>query len=514
MLLNRLGANALVAFVVVALALGAAGLMHRSQAAGQDQGAPPQGGPPASRQAQGPKQTASRTAVFQVHVRGPVGAKIRLLGPHDTAVQKLPCRLTFERPGKYRLELSAIPKRPGLVLYPTVEVFPATAKTAEYLAHAAIPVAFTAEDLELAAADRLATRMVALADEKVESPVSVRGDNDAIEAAKKKGTLLLVMRLGSIHLDPKGTLGAQVKGWTLDFQYRSPRFIRVDVPGARRRTVLYLWCKVANKTGKTVTFAPGFEVATGARGKADRLEKAPAAVLEAIGRVEDPTGYQGLVDLAAIQRQSLPPARGPARPGQGTIFGVVTWDPAKSDSRTLTVFVSGLSNEQRRDEKNRVLLKTLKLTFRREKDEYGVWQGYSPLPQEWVYRPSTPAQEKEVPLRTSAPQANRKSDDTRPLGRILRVTARGDKVYINLGKEDNIRPKMVFSVYPAGSNPASRSPKASLEVLAVLAPHLSLAAVTSLHEPDRGPLVQGDQLYQPESRRAAALLKKAETKTK
>jgi RNA polymerase sigma factor (sigma-70 family) len=518
MLLNKLKVNAFVTFVVIALALGAAGLMHRSQAAGQDrgatawqkesgpsgEGAPPQGGPSASPQAQSRKQTPSRTTVFQVRILGPVGAKIRLLRPRDSVVQKLPCRLTFERPGKYRLELSDIPNRPGLVLYPTVEVFPATAKTAEYLAHAAIPVAFTAEDLELAAADRLATRMVALTDKTVESPVSVRGDNDAIEAAKKKGTLLLVMRLGSIDLDSKGTFGAPEKGWTLDFHYQSPRFIRVDVPGAGRRTVLYLWCKVANKTGKTVTFAPGFEVATHAGGKADRVQKAPAAVLEAIGRVEDPTGHQGLVDLAAIQRQPLAPASGgPARPRQGTIVGVATWDSEKSDSGTLTVFVSGLSNEQRRDEKNRLSLKTLKLTFRREKDKYGVWQEWSPVSREWVYRPATLTREKEARVRTSAPGATPKSDDAKPLGRILRMTARGDKVYINLGKADDIHPKMTFSVYEADSLRTDRSPKASLEVLTVIGPHLSLAQVTSLHDPDRTPLVQGDRLYQPASKRAA-----------
>jgi hypothetical protein len=93
-----------------------------------------------------------------------------------------------------------------------------------------------------------------------------------------------------------------------------------------------------------------------------------------------------------------------------------------------------------------------------------------------------------------APQATQKSADPEPLGHILRITAQGDKVYINLGKADNIRPKMAFSVYGAGANRANRSPKAHLEVLTVLASHLSLAQATS-YDPDREPLVQGDQLY-------------------
>jgi len=69
------------------------------------------------------------------------------------------------------------------------------------------------------------------------------------------------------------------------------------------------------------------------------------------------------------------------------------------------VFVSGLSNEQRRDEKNRLLRKTLELTFRREKDKYGVWQEYFPMSKEWVYRPNTPTREKEGRRRTPAHKA-------------------------------------------------------------------------------------------------------------
>jgi hypothetical protein len=99
----------------------------------------------------------------------------------------------------------SVPNRPGLVLYPTIELFSPTAKTAEYLAHASIPVAFTKEDLELAAADRLATRVISLSDETAESPTSVRGDADAVERAKKKGTLLMIVRLGSIDLRERRT---------------------------------------------------------------------------------------------------------------------------------------------------------------------------------------------------------------------------------------------------------------------------------------------------------------------
>jgi RNA polymerase sigma factor (sigma-70 family) len=289
---------------------------------------------------------------------------------------------------------------------------------------------------------------------------------------------------------------AEERNWTLDFQYKTPRCLVLNVPGEGRKSVSYLWCKVGNKLGKTVAIAPTFDIVTDAEREAVRAGKAPAAVLAAIQSAEDPTQYYGLRDLAAIQSQSLKPTTS-TRPNaeRGPMVGVVTWDAENSASRTLTVFVSGLSNESR-DEKKGVLLKTLKLTFRREKDEHGVWGEYSLVSQEWVYRlaAGTKSGGKEP-----TPQATEKSNDTRPLGRILRTPIRGDRVYINVGKEDNIRPKMAFSVYGAGSKPAKRRPKASLEVLTVIGAHLSLARVTSLLDPD-DPVVQGDQLYKPPSK--------------
>jgi RNA polymerase sigma factor (sigma-70 family) len=84
----------------------------------------------------------------------------------------------------------------------------------------------------------------------------------------------------------------------------------------------------------------------------------------------------------------------------------------------------------------------------------------------------------------------------KPLGRVLEV-GQNAKVYINLGEEDDVHPNRTFSVFGKGSYRANHSPKASLEVLTVLGPHLSLARVTWLHDPDGEPLIQGDELYNP-----------------
>jgi RNA polymerase sigma factor (sigma-70 family) len=87
----------------------------------------------------------------------------------------------------------------------------------------------------------------------------------------------------------------------------------------------------------------------------------------------------------------------------------------------------------------------------------------------------------------------------KPLGRIVEI-GQNAKVYIDLGKEDDVHLNRTFSVFGSGSRRANHSPKASLEVVAVLRPHLSLVRVTWLHDPDGEPLVLGDELYNPVSR--------------
>ena len=66
-------------------------------------------------------------------------------GQSDT-VLTTPARYNFPQGGIYRLKLSNIPGRGDVDLYPTLEVVPATAKTAAYLAHSSVPISFTDED--------------------------------------------------------------------------------------------------------------------------------------------------------------------------------------------------------------------------------------------------------------------------------------------------------------------------------------------------------------------------------
>jgi hypothetical protein len=75
-----------------------------------------------------------------------------------------------------------------------------------------------------------------------------------------------------------------------------------------------------------------------------------------------------------------------------------------------------------------------------------------------------------------------------------------DKVYINLGSADYVKPGLTFSVLPAGLTgkvAAGRDRKGAVEIVAVLEPHLSAAKAVEVVAPIRDPLMAGDLLFNP-----------------
>ncbi len=123
----------------------------------------------------------------------------------------VPGRYNFEQGAIYRLKLTNIPDRDGLVVYPTLEVAPATPETAAYLAHNAVPVEFTDEDFDQVEAGNYVTKVIYLPDPEhqelaiagVETLVSTRlGPGvDPIAEAERRGSILVVIRMGSIDLE-------------------------------------------------------------------------------------------------------------------------------------------------------------------------------------------------------------------------------------------------------------------------------------------------------------------------
>ena len=135
-------------------------------------------------------------------------------GLSDT-VLTAPARYNFAQGGIYRLKISNI-GHGAIDLYPTLEVAPATPKTAAYLAHSSVPVSFTDEDFEQVAAGNYLVKVIYLPDPQFQDIAAVAGPSevistrlepgiDPIAEARRRGEILLIVRIGNIDLDAKGT---------------------------------------------------------------------------------------------------------------------------------------------------------------------------------------------------------------------------------------------------------------------------------------------------------------------
>ena len=126
-----------------------------------------------------------------------------------------PGRYNFLQAAIYRLKLSDIPNRPGVELYPTLEVVPGNAKTATFLAHSAVPVTFTEEDFNQVAAGNYLVKVIYLPDPQFQDLAATGTDEvissrlepgvDPIAEAHRRGSILLVVRLGNIDLEAPNT---------------------------------------------------------------------------------------------------------------------------------------------------------------------------------------------------------------------------------------------------------------------------------------------------------------------
>jgi hypothetical protein len=167
----------------------------------------------------GPPFPVQRTEVRFV---GPPGMKIAWYGPSADGkgnfgpqFLQAPARYNFLQASIYRLKLSNIPNRPGIELYPTLEVVPAKPKTCTFLAHSAVPVVFTEEDFEQVAAGNFVVKVIYLPDPQFQDLAATGPDEvvssrldpgiDPIIEAKRRGSILLVVRLGNIDLEAPNT---------------------------------------------------------------------------------------------------------------------------------------------------------------------------------------------------------------------------------------------------------------------------------------------------------------------
>ncbi len=162
-----------------------------------------------------PRQFANTQS--QLFFADPVGMKVgwqtgagseRVFLPGQLTV---PARYNFRQGYVYRLKVSDVPGYPGLNLYPSIEVAPTTPATDAYLTHNPIPVVFTDEDIDQVRAGNFVTKVVYLPDPRfqelavpgVETLVSTRLEPgiDPILEADRRGTILMILRVGAIDLE-------------------------------------------------------------------------------------------------------------------------------------------------------------------------------------------------------------------------------------------------------------------------------------------------------------------------
>jgi hypothetical protein len=133
-----------------------------------------------------------------------------------------PARYNFLQAAIYRLKLSDIHNRPGLELYPTLEIVPSNAKTDVFLAHSAVPVVFTDEDFEQVAAGNFLVKVIYLPDPHFQE-LGVAGPDevvstrlepgcDPIAEAHRRGCILAIVRVGNIDLEAPNTPAMDAPG--------------------------------------------------------------------------------------------------------------------------------------------------------------------------------------------------------------------------------------------------------------------------------------------------------------
>jgi hypothetical protein len=126
-----------------------------------------------------------------------------------------PIEHDFVQGRAYRLRLTGVSKeKPDETFYPTIEIAPAAPKTRVFLAHAAVPVAFGADEFAQARDGRLVVKVIYLPDPvaqdystvvSAEEVVSTRLEPgvDPVAEARRRGTILAVIRLGNIDLEKR-----------------------------------------------------------------------------------------------------------------------------------------------------------------------------------------------------------------------------------------------------------------------------------------------------------------------
>lgn len=172
-----------------------------------------------------PPPRSFQTQSTQVRFVGPDGMHIGWHAGPGYAENQLfaPSRYNFPQGATFRLKLTNIPGREGLVLYPTLQMYPAHPTTDAYLSHNSVPLEITDEDLDQVESNNFVTKVIYLPDPRyqelaiagVETLVSTKLDPgvDPVSEAERRGTIMLVIRVGNMDLEmPNGLANEDAEG--------------------------------------------------------------------------------------------------------------------------------------------------------------------------------------------------------------------------------------------------------------------------------------------------------------
>jgi hypothetical protein len=188
----------------------------------------------------------------QVLFRRPSGMKISWYtggpagkGSYSTTPIEVPGRYNFTPGAIYRLKLSNIEGRPGLEIYPTLEVVPPNPRTEAFLAHSSVPVEFTNEDFRQIAEGNYVVKVIYLPDPQyqefagtgTEEILSTRLEPgaDPILEARRRGSILLVIRMGNVDQEARNTppIYAPASNVPLMTAPQMPNMAPSQVPGGK-----------------------------------------------------------------------------------------------------------------------------------------------------------------------------------------------------------------------------------------------------------------------------------------
>ena len=182
--------------------------------------------------------------------------------------------------------------------------------------------------------------------------------------------------------------------WMLDFHFKDPRIIPLEIPGKGRRNVWYLWYQVSNNTAEPRTFIPKFVWVCHDTDTA-HVDKIIPTAQRAIERIEDPNNLVDVKNSVTISAKPVPVSKEFNEDGERIAFpkmitGVAIWDDINPKSTHFSIYVYGLSDGwavvDGPDGKPIVRRKTLQLKFKRLGDEFNSNSSQIRyLGHEWIY---------------------------------------------------------------------------------------------------------------------------------